>query len=316
MKPSKVHISSQRPSRRGSYFLRRNEGAPVSYASSLDVLTLRQSDLPGGGRFLVVGDIHGEYEMLLRTLASARYDETRDILIAVGDLIDRGPSCVEVVKFFIGHTRRFCVLGNHEGYLLEALGGLGDTQYWFAQGGEWAKQASRDDLQLFRAEMAKLPLVVELILENPAAKFGIVHGEVPVGSSWGDSHRLCIKRNEITGIFDTPARKWFGGRDRIKVSAMVQEWMDAPEEHFPFDVEELTTSGVDLVISGHSIMPHRLPYRSSNHLWIDTGAFEHKYGGRLTIVDPVSEIYWQTSRCELFGPCSLRQPQIWRLGDH
>jgi len=298
-----------------SGFLRRSEIAAVSYKLNVDVLTLQQSDLPEGGRFLVVGDIHGEHEMLLRVLVSAQYDEARDILISAGDLIDRGPNCAEVVKFFIGHSRRFCVLGNHEGYLLEALGGSGDTHYWFSQGGEWAKRASQDDLESFRTEMSRLPLVIELILDNPVAKVGIVHGEVPIGSNWDDAHNLCIERNEIAGIFDTPARKWFGGRDRIKVAAMTQEWMDDPEGTLPFDVEELTTSGIDLVVSGHSIMPHRLPYRSGNHLWIDTGAFEKRHGGRLTIIDPAAEIYWQASKHESFGPCSLRQPQIWGLGE-
>lgn len=275
-----------------------------------------QSDLPEGGRFLVVGDIHGEHEMLLRVLASAQYDENRDILISVGDLIDRGPNCVEVVKFFIGHPRRFCILGNHEGFLLETFGRSVLPDFWLSQGGDWIMKANRDDLLLFNKVMTQMPLVAELILESPFARIGIVHGEVPVNSTWNDARYLHINRDEIGGIFDTPASRWFRGRDRIRIAAMAQDWMDNPEGSFPFSARELTTPGIDLVISGHSIMPHRLPYRSSNQLWIDTGAYEHNDGGRLTIVDPIAEIYWQVSSSESIGPCSLRSPQVRRLGEH
>eukprot|EP00456_Euglypha_rotunda_P076618 TRINITY_DN7188_c0_g1_i7.p2 TRINITY_DN7188_c0_g1~~TRINITY_DN7188_c0_g1_i7.p2 ORF type:complete len:263 (-),score=55.54 TRINITY_DN7188_c0_g1_i7:27-815(-) len=238
--------------------------------STPDVLTLHQRELSVGGRFLVVGDIHGEFEMLLRVLASAQYDEDRDILISVGDLIDRGPNCVEVVKFFLDHPRRFCILGNHEGFLLEAFGRSGGPYYWFSQGGRWAEQAG-DNLKLFYDSMTQFPLVVELVLEGPVSRIGIVHGEVPIGSVWDDVHDLHIARDQIGYIFDTPARGWFCGRRRITLAAMAQDWMDSPEGTFPFEADELTTPGIDLVISGHSIMPHRLPYRSNNHLWIDTG---------------------------------------------
>ncbi len=281
-----------------------------------DVLALKQSDLPEGGRFLVVGDIHGELEMLLRVLALAQYDDSRDILISVGDLIDRGPNCPDVVKFFIDHPRRFCILGNHEGYLLETFGRSVLPHFWFSQGGDWIQQASREDLLRFNAAITQFPLVAELILESPIARIGIVHGEVPLNSTWNDAQHLHIPRDDIGGIFDTPAGRWLRGRNRIKIAAMAQDWMDSPEGSFPFDFRELTTLGIDLVISGHSIMPHRLPYRSSNQIWIDTGACEHSNGGRLTIIDPIAETYWQVSSQESLGPYSLRTAQTRRLGEH
>jgi len=64
-------------------------------------------------RTIVVGDVHGcleELDELLRTVAHAR---GRDRLVFLGDLVDRGPDPVGVVR----RARELdaeCVLGNHE----------------------------------------------------------------------------------------------------------------------------------------------------------------------------------------------------------
>ncbi|WP_421793255.1 metallophosphoesterase [Hydrocarboniphaga effusa] len=278
-----------------------------------NVLVLNERALPSGGRFLIVGDIHGELEMLERVLVAAQYDESRDILISAGDLIDRGPSSAEVVKFFVDHPRRLAILGNHEGYPLEASGIPHLSMNWMAEGGAWALLETPDDLQRMVAALKQFPLGMELILENSNRRVGIVHGEVPVGSSWDDLYRLDLDRDDMTGIMFSEARAWLSGRHRIKAAALAHSWREHPDVSSLFDDDEMKTSGIDLVISGHSIMPHRRPYRSGNQLWIDTGAFEHKRGGRLTVIDPVEQVYWQTSANESFGPLSLNDPWIWSL---
>jgi bis(5'-nucleosyl)-tetraphosphatase (symmetrical) len=64
-------------------------------------------------RTIIVGDIHGcieEFDELIKTL---EYDKESDRLILLGDLIDRGPSSVAVVR----RAREMdleCVMGNHE----------------------------------------------------------------------------------------------------------------------------------------------------------------------------------------------------------
>ena len=64
-------------------------------------------------RTLVVGDIHGCLADLNTLLKEAGFREGRDRLVCVGDLVDRGPDSVGVlrrVRELKGHT----VLGNHE----------------------------------------------------------------------------------------------------------------------------------------------------------------------------------------------------------
>ena len=71
-----------------------------------------------------IGDIQGCYEALTRLLDSFAFDASRDTLWLVGDLVNRGPSSLEVLRWAknLG-DRCVMVLGNHETYLIaRALG--------------------------------------------------------------------------------------------------------------------------------------------------------------------------------------------------
>lgn len=66
---------------------------------------------------LVVGDIHGCVDELRDLLAACDFKLDTDRLIAVGDLIDRGPKPRETVDFIMQHGES--VLGNHEARMLQ-----------------------------------------------------------------------------------------------------------------------------------------------------------------------------------------------------
>jgi bis(5'-nucleosyl)-tetraphosphatase (symmetrical) len=81
----------------------------------------------------VIGDIHGCWQTLERLLESIEWRSTRDDLWLVGDLVNRGPSSLEVLRWAADHADRVvAVLGNHDLHLLARACGVakakrGDT---------------------------------------------------------------------------------------------------------------------------------------------------------------------------------------------
>ncbi|MBR1647651.1 MAG: serine/threonine protein phosphatase [Selenomonadaceae bacterium] len=70
-------------------------------------------------RILVVGDIHGEFERLMSLYEKLNVTD-RDLLIFLGDYVDRGPENVKVLKWIMRESQKpnvIALCGNHE-YML------------------------------------------------------------------------------------------------------------------------------------------------------------------------------------------------------
>jgi hypothetical protein len=81
--------------------------------------------------YLIIGDIAGQYEALLKLVA-----QVPDALpFSVGDMCDRGPRSKDVFEFFKNNGK--ALLGNHEHMLLDFFhdGGYYDEENWFYNGG-------------------------------------------------------------------------------------------------------------------------------------------------------------------------------------
>ena len=53
------------------------------------------------GRDFVVGDIHGYFHLFEQLLVEINFDDSRDRMISVGDLIDRGPESARALEYFM-----------------------------------------------------------------------------------------------------------------------------------------------------------------------------------------------------------------------
>jgi bis(5'-nucleosyl)-tetraphosphatase (symmetrical) len=72
-----------------------------------------------------VGDIQGCLDPLKCLLKKVKFDWDKDILWLVGDLVNRGPESLKVLRYLYKHRDRIvCVLGNHDLHLLAVASGL------------------------------------------------------------------------------------------------------------------------------------------------------------------------------------------------
>ena len=72
-------------------------------------------------KIFVVGDIHGCFDKLCALMDKIPIDFNRDLLIFIGDYIDRGSSSIEVVDYLVNLKQRLpetiFLKGNHEDML-------------------------------------------------------------------------------------------------------------------------------------------------------------------------------------------------------
>ena len=74
-------------------------------------------------RILAMGDIHGMYEKLVSLMELMQFDPDDDLLIFLGDYIDRGPQSLECLDYVMDLYKQYPervipLLGNHEAMCL------------------------------------------------------------------------------------------------------------------------------------------------------------------------------------------------------
>lgn len=90
-----------------------------------------------------VGDVHGCLDALLALEAimvddAAKFDGDK-LIIMLGDYVDRGPQSAEVLEHLSkpapANFHRFCLMGNHERFMLDYLDGRITLADWLTVGG-------------------------------------------------------------------------------------------------------------------------------------------------------------------------------------
>ena len=84
-------------------------------------------------KIYAVGDIHGCYDKLIAMMDKIDIDFESDILVFLGDYIDRGPQSYEVVEYLANlkskHSNTVFLKGNHEEMLEKYLNGKDRVSY-------------------------------------------------------------------------------------------------------------------------------------------------------------------------------------------
>ena len=226
----------------------------------------------------LVGDVQGCDQALQRLLAECGFSPSRDHLVVLGDLVNRGPDSLTVLRRLrdLGDAAT-CLLGNHDLHLLAAAHGVrkphrGDTFGDVLQAGDreamlyWLRQ---QPLALFKALSGKeilmvhagvlpawtasrtveLAAEVETVLKGPdwGDFLNQMYGNEP--RAWrddlqGDARLRCIV-NALTRIrFCTPPGE-------MEFEAKGLRALDAPPGFMPwFDAPGRKTAGT-VVAFGH-----------------------------------------------------------------
>ena len=135
------------------------------------------------GRDLAVGDVHGHFSRLREALERVEFDPTRDRLFSVGDLVDRGPECEEVLDW-LAQPWFHAVQGNHEALAISHVRGEWlDYAMYRAAGGGWFLDLAESDQLRFAERFEQLPLALEVETEH--GPVGLLHADCPL-TRWRD----------------------------------------------------------------------------------------------------------------------------------
>ncbi|MAP19845.1 MAG: metallophosphoesterase [Alteromonadaceae bacterium] len=139
-------------------------------------------DIADEQRVFVVGDLDGDYQKLQAQLNKVSFNPQDDVLISLGDIIDRGQDSAELVEYF-QEIGAHVVLGNHEHMMMEALMSRDSfaMRLWTQNGGAWHQSASVQTLLSLCRWFIKQPLAIKLNYQGH--KIGISH-TLPVTWSW------------------------------------------------------------------------------------------------------------------------------------
>ncbi len=212
-------------------------------------------------RVLAIGDIHGCLGPLDDLLEWVKPTKD-DVVITLGDYVDRGPDTPGVLDRLIELKQRLnliCLRGNHELMMVEAYrGGRSEKKMWLGVGGVQAL-GSYGILPGRSGTLEDIPAAHWEFLEN-----GLV--------DYHETERFIFVH--ATVYCDTPMDEQPGN---------VLFW-----EFFP---EAMRHESGKTVICGHSSQRSGEPKVVPGAVCIDTNAYA---GGWLTCLDAVEGRYWQT----------------------
>ncbi|BDG05919.1 metallophosphoesterase [Anaeromyxobacter oryzae] len=240
---------------------------------------------PGRRRTIVVGDVHGCLEELEALLVAARWNPGVDRLVLLGDLLDRGPDPVGVVRR-ARELRAECVLGNHEEKHLRFAahearrrvdpGHRNPVRMSPDRAAEHA-QLSRDDL----AWLAALPRVIPL-----GGRWLAVHGGLLPGRRVSAQPPDWLVRLRYLDVRGKPVHRTRGEAGEAGVRRWTEVW-----------------TGPQSIVYGHHAREGVVvdtPRPGVSCVGIDTGCV---YGGKLTaFILPTQEIVQVPARAARAEP--------------
>lgn len=214
----------------------------------------------------IVGDIHGEFTQLHTKLKEVGFNFQQDLLIAVGDIIDRGKENEKCIGL-LNESWFTSIKGNHEDFCYK---GMMDDHIKFYHrmtnnGGEWFYKLTEDMMEYIGRRVNQLPILLEV--KYKGKKFGFVHADLPV-EDWELLKEMLEQGDSIGDRTIEDYCLWSRG--------IIDKYLNygyAP-----------TIAQVDNVFLGHTVLPKVT--QVGNCTFLDTGGVFKKFdnGYDLSIV--------------------------------
>lgn len=209
------------------------------------------------GRVLIAADIHGSFAVLDRALEAIDYDESRDVVFLIGDMVDRGAESHRCLEW-IDRPRRYCLKGNHESDLEGVCDGRISRDDHVDDGGAWFHRLSDNDRSLYRSALTALPMAAR-VLTPGRKRVGMVHADVAGSNFW----QFC-------------GHLRYGDYRAEKIAMNGRSRFTAVRQGEPIPL----MTDVDHMFFGHS--PVVDPVTVGNCSWIDTGL---PHSGQVSLID-------------------------------
>lgn len=178
------------------------------------------SDTPSAAkkRILAIGDIHGCLTALQTLAERVPFRPESDILVTLGDHVDRGPDSKGVIDWLLAwEGERVSLRGNHEIMMFEARAGVGWARGWDQVGGRETLDSYGPDSKVGDIPAEHWDFLESLVPFHETETHFFVHEmSSRIGNSQINLRRPCIGRNIITLRSIRAARSWFAATLRKK----------------------------------------------------------------------------------------------------
>lgn len=206
----------------------------------------------------VVGDIHACHTLLKEKLKEVGFNINNDLLIAVGDICDRGKENEKCVGLLNEHWFT-SIKGNHEDFCYKGM--MDDHVKFYHRmsnnGGEWFYNLPEDLMYHIGNRLNKLPVMLEV--KYKGKKFGFVHADLPV-QDWELAKEMLLNGDDIDGRSFEDHLLWSRG--------IITDYEDSGSI--------VNIAQVDNVFFGHTVLPRIT--QVGNCTFLDTGGCFKKYG--------------------------------------
>lgn len=293
----------------------------------MDSISVKQLEVNEQGRDFVIGDLHGAFSCLERALEGVNFDPTKDRLISVGDVIDRGPENEKCLRLIVEPWFHM-VMGNHEHMMADFYADRPYGQWWVQNGGAWGLQHKWVDtdyakeIRLLAQATEDLPLLLTVPMKD-GRKFHVLHAELFAMEPLTDADLVDCERfrqaafqQTMDGNYITWGRFIYYELYKAQMDEhAVRKWRRGAEVN-----KKGRFFGPDLshIYSGHTICQRPSRYKGQTNL--DTGAYycygeKTPYGMKeapawagLTITEPLTDRFWRAT------PTSFEEVQPLILG--